>query len=311
MRIAVMGAGGVGGYFGGLLAKAGQDVTFIARGPHLEAIKANGLAVTSELSGNFTVEGAATDDTASVGPVDLVLYTVKMYHNAEAIPAVRPMIGPETVVLTLQNGVDNGHLLAADLGANHVMVGTAVVLAGIEKPGLVVQRGQVGSITFGEMSGGIKSRGQTLLDVFQTASWKVELSDNAMRALWRKFVYLTGSASVNAATQITYGEMRAIPETRELIKTAWREIVAVAHASGADPGDDVLDWCESSLDAFPAQGRTSLANDFQAGRPVEIEGLTGAVVRLGREHNVPTPVHTTVYALLKPAALKIVGESPG
>ena len=311
MRIAVMGAGGVGGYFGGLLAKAGQDVTFIARGPHLEAIKANGLAVTSELSGDFTVEGAATDDTASVGPVDLVLYTVKMYHNAEAIPAVRPMIGPETVVLTLQNGVDNGHLLAADLGANHVMVGTAVVLAGIEKPGLVVQRGQVGSITFGEMSGGIKSRGQTLLDVFQTASWKVELSDNAMRALWRKFVYLTGSASVNAATQITYGEMRAIPETRELIKTAWREIVAVAHASEADPGDDVLDWCESSLDAFPAQGRTSLANDFQAGRPVEIEGLTGAVVRLGREHNVPTPVHTTVYALLKPAALKIVGESPG
>lgn len=311
MRIAVMGAGGVGGYFGGLLAKAGQDVTFIARGPHLEAIKANGLAVTSELSGDFTVEGAATDDTASVGPVDLVLYTVKMYHNAEAIPAVRPMIGPETVVLTLQNGVDNGHLLAADLGANHVMVGTAVVLAGIEKPGLVVQRGQVGSITFGEMSGGIKSRGQTLLDVFQTASWKVELSDNAMRALWRKFVYLTGSASVNAATQITYGEMRAIPETRELIKTAWREIVAVAHASEADPGDDVLDWCESSLDAFPAQGRTSLANDFQAGRPVEIEGLTGAVVRLGREHNVPTPVHTTVYALLKPAALKIAGESPG
>ncbi|HAL46374.1 MAG: 2-dehydropantoate 2-reductase [SAR202 cluster bacterium] len=308
MKIAVMGAGGVGGYFGGLLAKAGQDVTFIARGPHLSAIVSDGLAVTSDLSGDFTVKANATDDTAAVGPVDLVLYTVKMYHNAEAIPAVRPMIGPDTVVLTLQNGVDNGHLLAADLGAQHVMVGTAVVLAGIEKPGLVAQRGQVGSITFGEISGGITDRGQTLLDVFQAASWNVELSADAMRALWRKFVYLTGSATVNAATQITYAEMRAVPETRELIKAAWREIVAVAHASGADPGDDVLDWCESSLDAFPAQGRTSLANDFQAGRPVEIEGLTGAVVRLGREHDVPTPVHTTVYALLKPAALKIAGE---
>ncbi len=311
MKIAVMGAGGVGGYFGGLLAKAGQDVTFIARGPHLRAIISNGLAVTSDLSGDFSVKANATDDTAAVSPVDLVLYTVKMYHNAQAIPAVRPMVGPNTIVLTLQNGVDNGHLLAADLGAQHVMVGTAVVLAGIEKPGLVAQRGQVGSITFGEMSGGISDRGQMLLDVFRASGWNVELTADATRALWRKFVYLTGSATVNAATQITYGEMRTVPETRDLIKAAWREIVAVAHASGADPGDDVLDWCESSLDAFPSHGRTSLANDFQAGRPVEIEGLTGAVVKLGREHDVPTPVHTTIYALLKPAALKIAGGSPG
>ena len=311
MKIAVMGTGGVGGYFGGLLARAGMDVAFIARGPHLEAIRRDGLAVTSDLSGDFTVTGRATDDTASVGPVDLVLYTVKMYHNPEAIPAVRPMLGPETVVLTLQNGVDNTDQLAAGLGREHVMAGTAAVLAGIERPGLVAQRGQMGRITFGEPGGGVSDRGRLLLEIFQAGSWNVELSPNAMRALWRKFIYLTGSATVNAATQITYGEMRAIPETRELIKLAWREIVAVARASGVDPGDDVLDWCEASLDAFPAQGMTSLANDFKAGRLVELEGLTGTVVRLGREHGVPTPVHSTVYALLKPAALRNAGEFAG
>ena len=169
----------------------------------------------------------------------------------------------------------------------------------------------MGSIVFGELGGGISDRGRMLLEVFRAGSWNAELSPNATQALWRKYIYLTGSATVNAATQITYGEMRAIPETRELIKAAWREIVAVAHASGVDPGDDVLDWCESALDAFPAQGRTSLANDFRAGRPVELEGLTGTVVRLGREHGVPTPVHSTVYALLKPAALKNAGESAG
>ena len=309
MKIAVMGTGGVGGYFGGLLARAGVDVVLIARGPHLEAIRKDGLAVVSELSGDFTVTVYATDDTASVGAVDLVLYTVKMYHNPGAIPAVRPMLGPETVVLTLQNGVDNGEQLAAGLGVERVMVGTAVVLVEIERPGLVAQRGQVGSIVFGELGGGISDRGRKLLEVFRAGSWNVELSPNAMQALWRKFIYLTGSATVNAATQITYGEMRAIPETRELIKSAWREIAAVARASGVDPGDDVLDWCESSLDAFPAQGRSSLANDFRAGRPVELEGLTGTVVRLGREYGVPTPVHSAVYALLKPAALKNAGES--
>ena len=270
MKLAVMGTGGVGGYFGGLLARAGMDVTFIARGEHLEAIRQDGLKLVSDLSGEFTVHGKATDDTASVGPVDLVLYTVKMYHNPEAIPAVRPMLGADTVVLSLQNGVDNGEQLASGLDVERVMVGTAVVLAGIDRPGRVAQRGQVGSIVFGELRGGISDRGRTLLEVFRAGSWNVELSPNAMQAVWRKYIYLTGSASVNAATQITYGEMRAIPETRELIKSAWREITAVARASGVDPGDDVLDWCESSLYAFPAQGMTSLANDFRAGRPVEL-----------------------------------------
>jgi 2-dehydropantoate 2-reductase len=306
MKIAVMGAGGVGGYFGGLLVRAGvEDVTFIARGPHMEAINRDGLTVESGLKGQFNVTAYATDDTASVGPVDLVIFTVKMYHNAEAIETVRPLVGPDTVVLTLQNGIDNGNQLSDAFGKERVMVGMAVVQARIEKPGVVAQLGHLGSVTFGEIDGGITPRGEKLLEIFKQADWSVELTDNAMRALWRKFIYLTGSAEVNAATQITYGEMRTLPETRALIISAWKEIVEVARAKGADVGEDIISWCESFLDSFAADGMTSLGNDFRAERPVELEGLTGTVVRMGAEVGVPTPIHSTIYALLKPAALRI------
>jgi 2-dehydropantoate 2-reductase len=305
MKIAVMGAGGVGGYFGGLLARAGEDATFIARGAHLDAIRRNGLRVVSDLSGEFTVQSKATDDTGSVGPVDLVLYTVKMYHNAQAIPAVVPMVGENTVVLTLQNGIDNGDRLAAALGVEHVMVGMAVLQGRIREPGVVEQLGQVGRVVFGEMGPGITPRGRRLLEVFRKGGWNVELSDNALREVWRKFIYLTGSAEVNAATQLPYGEMRAIPETRELILAAWQEILDVGKASGAPVDDGMLEWCATALDNFPASGMASLAKDFRDGRPVELDGLTGAVVRMGRELGVPTPIHSTIYALLRPAAMRI------
>lgn len=305
MKIAVMGAGGVGGYFGGLLARAGEDVTFIARGPHMEAINRDGLTVESGIEGQFNVRAPATSDTESLGPADLVLYTVKMYHNPDAIETIRPLVGPDTVVLTLQNGIDNGDQLAAAFGEDRVMVGMAVVQARIEKPGVVAQLGSLGSVTFGEIAGGITPRGRRLLRLFEEGGWSVELTDDAMRALWRKFIYLTGSAEVNAVTQITYGEMRTLPETRALITEAWRETVRVAEARGADVGADIIEWCESSLDAFAADGMTSLANDFAAGRPVELEGLTGTVVRMGEETGVATPIHSTIYALLKPAAMRI------
>ncbi|MGH2543593.1 MAG: ketopantoate reductase family protein, partial [Ardenticatenaceae bacterium] len=147
--------------------------------------------------------------------------------------------------------------------------------------------------------------GQRLLEVFKKAGWNVELSDNAMGAVWQKFIYLTGSAEVNAITQITFQEMRTIPETRALIINAWKEIISVAKAADAPIGEDILEWCESALDSFPATGMTSLANDFRNGNRVELEGITGVVARMGREVGVPTPIHDTIYALLKPAALKI------
>ena len=305
MRVAVMGTGGVGGYFGGLLARDGQEVTFIARGEHLEAIRRRGLRVLSDLHGEFTVRAPATDDTGQVGPVDLVLYAVKMYHNRGAIPALPPMVGPETVVLTLQNGIDNADLLAQALGRRHVMAGMSIVQARIREPGVVEQRGHVGRVVFGELEGGVTPRGRRLQEVFQRAGWNSELSDDVTVALWRKFIYLTGSAGVNALARVTYGELRTTPETRSLIRQAYQEIVDVGRAAGVDLPADIMDWCMSALDDFPAEGMATLAKDFMEGRPVELEGLTGTVVRMGRELGVATPVNEAIYALLKPLALRI------
>ena len=181
----------------------------------------------------------------------------------------------------------------------------AVIQARIERPGVIAQLGSLGSVTFGEINQGLTPRGNQLHEIFVQGGWNVTLTDKAMRAIWRKFIFLTGSAEVNAVTQITYGEMRTIPETRQLIMNAWREIISVAEKKGVDLGENINDWCEASLDAFAEDGMTSLGNDFRAGRLVELEGLTGAVVRMGMEVGVPTPIHSTIYGLLKPAAMRI------
>ncbi len=218
MKIAVMGSGGVGGYFGGLLARSGEDVTFIARGAHLDAIRSQGLRVVSDLSSEFVVNSPATDDAREAGIQELILYAVKMYQNAEAISFIEPMVGPETVILTLQNGLDNGDLLADVFGRDRVMVGMCALQGRVREPGVVEQLGNVGRVIFGEMGQGTTPRGESLLKVFEKAGWNVELSDNAMGAIWRKFIYLTGTAGINAVTQAPYGEIRNVAETRELCK---------------------------------------------------------------------------------------------
>ena len=300
-----MGAGGVGGFFGGLLARSGEDVVFIARGAHLEAIRRAGLKVASDLEGEFTVRSDATADTKSVGPVDLVLYTVKMYDNGGAIPAVAPMVGPDTLVMTLQNGIDNGDMLAAALGKEHVLIGVAMLQGRVREPGVVEQLGRVGQVIFGETEPGVTPRCERLLEVFQRAGWNVELSDNALGAVWRKFIYLVGSAGINAAARVTYGEMRSVPETRKLLHDSYEEVIAVANARGAPLDDGVLDWCMTALDNYPEGGMASLAKDFMANSRVELEGLLGTVVRMAREAGVATPINDTLYAILKPAADRI------
>lgn len=305
MKVAVMGAGGVGGYFGGLLARNGHDVTFVARGAHLEAIRKNGyLAVESALDGEFQAPGNALEDTQGAGIQDLVLFTVKMYHNGQAIEAVRPMVGPQTVVLTLQNGIDNGNQLADAIGPSPVMIGSAYMEGRIKEPGVVTQGGP-GVAGFGEMEPSLSDRGQRLLRVFLDAGWRVELHENMPGMLWKKFAYIAGSASVCAATNSVYEEMRTIPETRALIQEAIEEVLALGRAMGAPIMDDSLAWAMDSLDRFPAQGRASLAKDFTENRPVELEGLTGTVVRLGKEVGMATPVNNALYAILKPAAARI------
>ncbi len=304
MKAAVVGTGAVGGYFGGLLARAEHEVTFIARGAHLDAIKRNGLRVESQLDGDFTVPGNATDDTAEAGPQDLVLFTVKMYHNSEAVRSLAPMIGPETIVLTLQNGIDNGEILAEAVGESQVMIGSAYMEGRISEPGVVIQDGP-GIAAFGEMKVGISRRGENLLQRFQEAGWRVNLHENMPGMLWKKFAYIAGSAAVCAAANCVYEEMRTKPETRALIQNAVEEALAVGRARGAPIMSDSLAWAMDSLDRFPGQGRASMAKDFTEQRPVELEGLTGTVVRMARELNIPTPVNDFLYAILKPRAARI------
>lgn len=308
MKIAVMGTGGVGGYFGGLLARAGHDLTFIARGAHLAAIQQHGyLTVESALDGTFNAPGRGLEDTSQAGEQDLVLFTVKMYHNAGAIETVKHLVGPGTVVLTLQNGIDNGDQLAQVLGPPAVMIGSAYMEGRIKEPGVVSQGGP-GIATFGEMQPVLSQRGQRLLQVFQEAGWRVELHENMPGMLWKKFAYIAGSAAVNAATNSVYDEMRSIPETRSLIQGAVEEVLAVGRARGAPIMDDSLEWAMKSLDGFPAQGRASLAKDFLENKPVELEGLTGTVVRMGQEAGVATPINDALYAVLKPAAVRILAH---
>ena len=304
MDIAVMGAGGVGGYFGGLLARDGHNVTFIARGAHLEAIRQNGLRVISGNDGDFLVEGKATDDPASAGVQELVLFTVKMYDNDDAIHAIAPLVGPDTIVLTLQNGIDNGERLVEVYGPERVMIGSAYLEGRISEPGIVTQGGP-GAASFGERTLGITQRGQRLLEVFQSANWRVELLENMTGMLWKKFAYLSGSAGVCAASGCMYGELRTVPETRAAIQAAIAEALAVGEASGAPLEPDSLEWSMNALDTFPATGMASLAKDFAEGRPVELEGLTGTVIRMGREYGVATPVNDALYAVLKPRANRI------
>ena len=310
MDIAVMGAGGVGGYFGGLLARAGNNVTFIARGPHLRAIRNNGLRVSSSNDGEFVVPGQATDQPAEVGHQELVLFTVKMYHNDDAIQAIGPMLGPDSIVLTLQNGIDNGEQLVEAYGPDRVMIGSAYLEGRIAEPGLVTQGGP-GAASFGERTLGITERGERLLEVFQHAGWRVDLLENMTGMLWKKFAYLSGSAGVCAASGCPYGELRNVPETRSAIREAIAEALAVGEASGAPLEPDSLEWSMNALDNFPATGMASLAKDFAEGQPVELEGLTGTVIRMGRQFGVPTPINDALYAVLKPRANRIEASRSG
>ena len=265
MKVAVVGAGGVGGYFGGLLARAGHEVVFVARGQHLEAIQNyGGLRVESQNDGEFLAPGRGVADPSRAGEQDLVLFTVKMHQNAGAIASLPPMIGQNTVVLTLQNGIDNGDQIAAAIGAGPVMVGSAFMEGRIAEPGLVTQGGP-GTAGFGEMAVGITERGKFLHHEFSEAGWRIELHENMMGMLWKKFAYIAGSAAVCAAANCVYEEMRTIPATRSLIQQAIEETLAVGRASGATVLDDSLEWAMDSLDRFPAQGRASMAKDFTRG----------------------------------------------
>ncbi len=299
MRIAIMGAGSIGGYFGGMLARAGNEVTLIARGDNLRAIVSNGLRVVRD-DEEFVVPCPATDDPAQAGIQDLALLTVKTYHNPQAIPAMAPMVGPETTVLCLQNGIDSYVSAAETLGHDRVMPGAAYIEAGHPEPGVVTQTGSVVRIVFGEADGGASERGARILETLEGAGIPAELSTDIQQTLWSKFLFIATMAGVTSLSRRTMAELMPQPEWRGVIEACMREIEAVGRASRVNLPPDIV---ESTLDYILSeleQMHASMHADVMAGRPLELEALNGAVVRAGKPVNVTTPINDVIYAMLKP-----------
>ena len=300
LKIAVMGAGAVGGYFGARLAAGGTDVTFIARGAHLRAIRENGLQVRSPL-GDVTIDPAkATDDPGEVGPVDIVLLMVKLYDVAAAVERIRPMLEPETGVVALQNGVDAPDILGNAIGREHVLAGSVYIPAMIEEPGVIAHGGDFAKAVFGELYGGRSDRAEALLRAFGDAGVDAEITDDVESTLWTKFVLLSAVSATNAITRGPTHPVLQDPDMRRMFTDALRETEAVARARGVTLAPDIVARQLAMAEAFPADVKASLLQDLEAGKRLEVEYLSGTVSRLGAEHGVATPVHSTIYAALKP-----------
>jgi len=305
MRFAILGSGAVGGYFGAKLAKAGQDVTFVARGAHLEAIRQYGLQVQSAVLGDFTVQASAESDTARIGAVDVVIVSVKAYDNATALPLLAPLVGPDTAVLTLQNGVDSCDEVAAIVGEGRVLGGTTYVATALEGPGLIVQTGVHRSIIFGEAFGARKAitpRVQAIADVLATADIHVTAVPDARVPIWDKFVYLAAFAGFTGASRLAIGHIWKYPHVQEMFYAACREIAAIAKAEGVEISANRFELLREYMDKIPATTRSSLLIDLEQGKRIEVEALQGAAVRRAAKHGVPVPITSTLYAILKPWA---------
>jgi 2-dehydropantoate 2-reductase len=300
MRIAVFGAGAVGGYFGARLAAAGQDVTFIARGRHLEAIRKSGLRIESP-NGDVTIHPAqVTDDPASVGPVDYLMFAVKLFDTESVGQACRPMVGPDTTVLALQNGVETEDILGRILGPQHVMGGTVYIAAVVAEPGLIRQTGHFARMIFGELDGSRSKRGQVFEKACKDAGIDAVFSSAVMTEIWMKFIVLVGLSGVTTVTRMPVGSLRADPDTRMLLYNAIAEAAAVGRARGVALPDDAVERQMAVLDGWPPEMVASMLHDLNGGRRMELDYLSGAVARLGRRCGVPTPVNDTLYAALKP-----------
>jgi 2-dehydropantoate 2-reductase len=300
MRIAVVGAGGVGGAFGAALAKAGADVTFIARGAHLAAMKSQGLKVQGGRGEIHLVPTKATDDPAEIGNVDIVLFCVKLWDVESAGERIRPLIGPNTAVIPLQNGIDAAERLIPILGKNAVMGGVAQMSASIVGPGQILQVGNFMRMVFGELDGSISKRGQDFLALCQKAGFEATLSEQILTELWMKFILLTANASITAATRQPIGRLRDDPDGRVVYVAAWRETIAVGRARGVALPADAFEKIAETTGHLPPNMKASMALDLERGNRLELPWLGGKVVELGRELGIPTPTHGTMYALLKP-----------
>jgi 2-dehydropantoate 2-reductase len=299
MRIVVVGAGGVGGYFGAKLARGGQEVTFVARGAHLDAIRRHGLRVRSTVEGELTATATAVDTVAGLPPADVVLFTVKSFDTEAAIERVRPVVGAETAVLSLQNGVDNEEKIDAALGPGHAMGGVAYVFAAIEAPGVIAHH-FAGRIVFGEMDGRATARTARLAAACAAAGIPAEVSGDIRRALWEKYLMISAQAGMTALTRCPVGVIRDTPETWRMFCLIVQELAAVARAAGVSLPADAADTVIAFAGKLAPHLYSSLHHDLAHGKRLELEALHGYAVRLGARLGVPTPMVFAVYAALRP-----------
>lgn len=308
MRIAIFGTGGVGGYFGGRLAQAGEDVVFIARGGHLQALNAQGLQVDS-VKGDFVLQSVqATDDPAKVGAVDVVLLGVKAWQVAEAARAMGPLIGPETFIVPLQNGVEAPTQLAALLGTQHVLGGLARIISFKVGPGHIRHAGAEPYVAFGELDNRYSERAERLRQAFERAGVAVEIPPDIQTALWQKFLFVVSCGGVGAVTRAPIGVLRSMPETRQMLEQAMHEIYAVAQAREIFLPKDTIRKTIAFIDTLPPSATTSLQRDIVEGKPSELASWNGAVVRLGHEVGVTTPLNDFIYHSLLPLELLARGQ---
>ena len=300
MRFAVVGTGGVGGYFGGQLARAGHEVHFIARGPHLAAIREHGLSVDS-IGGDFVVNPAdATDDPTEVGHVDTVIVGVKTWQLAEAAKQARSLVGPETVVLPLLNGVDASNELISVLGPDHVLGGVCRIGAEIAEPGRIHHTAMEPSIILGELDNRRSTRAAAVLAALSDAGVQAEIASDIYAAIWEKFMLIATWSGIGAVTRAPVGAWRESPGLRSMAEACLREILTLAHARGVPLPNDRVATTLKAIDGIPATSTASMQRDIMAGRRSELEAQNGAVVRLGEAADVATPTHSFIYHCLLP-----------
>lgn len=298
LRIAVMGVGGVGGYFGARLAQAGAPVTFIARGEHLAAMRRKGLRVLSANGDIHIAEARSVSDPREVGGADIVLFAVKMRDTEAAAHSIKPLIDGGASVVTFQNGVESADRLAAILGRENVVPGTALIAAAIEQPGVIKHTGALARLTFGEADGRSRERTDRLFALCKGAGIEAILSSDMQREIWNKFVPLTVFSGLTTITRGPIGPIMKTPQTRRLTEAALRETTTVAAAYGVEFGEASIAQRMAFLDGLPAETKSSMCHDLMANKPLEIEGLSGAVARLGQRKGIATPVHGFIADVL-------------
>ena len=309
MRIAVVGAGGVGGYFGGRLAQAGIDTTFIVRGATLEALRTSGLTVESVL-GDFKLDRVrATDDPSTVGPVDAVLLAVKAWQIPEAAESVRPMIGPDTMIVPLENGIDAPELLTRMFGSRNVLGGLCAIVSFIVQPGHIRHAAFEPMVMFGELDNRRSERVDRLMGAFDRAGVKAEVPQDIRRSMWTKFLFIAPMSGIGAVTRVPVGVWRARPEIRAVVTSILEEMCAVAAAEGIDLGPDPVRKTWERYDALAPTSTASMQRDIMEGKPSELAAQLGAVVRLAGDRHVPVPVTSLLYHVLLPQE-QLARETP-